>query len=71
MIQTHQLDFLVRSHGSVWTFEPLTEAVKDFTTTGIDVHDWQWLGPGFGVDHRLANDLVTALEGEGFALGSD
>lgn len=69
MTRTHQLDFHVRSHGSVWTFEPLTEAAKNFIAAAIDVQDWQWLGPAFGVDHRLANDLAAALEAEGFALG--
>ena len=69
MTQTQQLDFLVRSHGSVWTFEPLTEAAKDFTATAIDVQDWQWLGLAFGVDHRLANDLAASLQAEGFVLG--
>lgn len=70
MNNTHHTDFRVHSHGSIWTFEPVTEAAKDFTATDLDVQGWQWLGPVFGVDHRLASDLVTALEEEGFVLAS-
>ena len=62
------IDFLVRPHGSIWTFEPLTERAKNFTGTDLDVQSWQWIGPVFGVDHRLANNLATALQDEGFIL---
>ena len=68
MSQTHQIDFLVRPHGTIWTFEPLNERAKNFTGTDLDVQSWQWLGNAFGVDHRVANDLVSALEDEGFVL---
>ena len=68
MNRTNEIDFLVRPQGTIWTFEPLTERAKNFTGTDLDVQSWQWIGPAFGVDHRLANDLVMALEGEGFVL---
>lgn len=61
-------DFIVETHGSVWTFQPMTEIAKNFTGTDLDVQSWQWLGPKFGVDAKVANDLVTALEDEGFVL---
>lgn len=71
MSQQQQFDFRVQSHGSVWTFEPLTEAAKAFTATDLDVQGWQWLGNAFGVDQRVANDLAMALEEEGFVLESE
>lgn len=61
-------DFVVRPHESVWTFEPTTESAKSFVRTDLDVQGWQWLGPAFGVDYRLANDLIAALEAEGFVI---
>lgn len=70
MNEQRQSDFLVVPHGSVWTFEPLTDAAKDFTATDLEVQGWQWLGHVFGVDHRLANDLAMALEEKGFVLES-
>ena len=68
MSRTKVIDFVVRPHGSVWTFEPKTESAKRFVRTDLDVQGWQWLGHFFGVDHRLANDLVAALEVEGFVV---
>ena len=61
-------DFKVRVEGSIWLFEPLTEIAKNFTGTDLDVQGWQWMGNAFGVDARIANNLVTALEEEGFVL---
>jgi hypothetical protein len=63
-----EIDFLVRPQGTIWTFEPLTKRAKNFTETDLDVADWQWIGTAFGVDHRPAEHLVTALENEGFAV---
>lgn len=62
------VDFVVRPNGTVWKFEPMTERAKSFVRTDLDVQGWQWLGPALGVDQRLANDLIAALEGEGFVL---
>lgn len=61
-------DFIVVTHGSIWTFEPITEAAKNFTETDLQVEGYQWLGKSFGVDSRQADALVTCLEEEGFNL---
>ena len=68
MSRTKVIDFVVRPHGTIWTFEPKTESAKHFVRTDLDVQGWQWLGQSFGVDCRLGSDLVAALEGEGFVL---
>lgn len=65
------IDFLVRPNGTIWMFEPVSEPAKEFTLTILDVQDWQWIGPAFGVDHRIANDLASALEEEGFVVKSE
>lgn len=61
-------DFVVTRHGSIWTFEPVTQIAKHFTGTDLDVQSWQWLGTAFGVEARIAQDVVSALEDEGFIL---
>lgn len=71
MSQTQQIDFLVRPQGTIWTFEPVSERAKEYTLTILDVQDWQWIGPAFGVDYRIANDLASALEEEGFMVKSE
>lgn len=68
MSQTHRIDFLVRPHGTIWLFEPVTDRAKEYTFTVLDVQDWQWDGPALGVDHRVANDLILALEEEGWKV---
>lgn len=62
------MDFKVTTQGSIWLFEPLTERAKNFTGTDLQVEGWQWIGPAFGVDARIANNLVSSLEDEGFVL---
>lgn len=62
------IDFVVRPHGSIWTFEPQTERAKSFVRTDLDVQGWQWLGQSFGAAQRLVNDLIAALESEEFVL---
>ena len=62
-------DFLVTATiGSVWLFEPQSETAKNFTNTDLDVQGWQWMGKAFGVDAGIADNLVSALEDEGFVL---
>lgn len=61
-------DFIVTTHGSVWTFEPVTQIAKNFTGTDLDVQSWQWMGNAFGVDARIAQDLLSSLEDEGFVM---
>ena len=63
MNRKHKTDFVVRPHGSIWTFEPQTKTAKTFTKNDLDVEGWQWLGPAFGVDHRLASNLVATGRG--------
>ena len=63
------IDFLVRPNGTIWLFEPVHESAKEYTLTVLDVQDWQWVGPAFGVDHRIANDLIAALQEEGWRVG--
>jgi hypothetical protein len=62
------IDFKVRVEGSIWLFEPITQIAKNFTATDLNVEGWQWIGNAFGVDARLCDALVTALEEEGFVL---
>lgn len=61
-------NFIVTTHGSVWTFEPVTQIAKNFTGTDLDVQSWQWMGNAFGVDARIAQDLLSSLEDEGFVM---
>lgn len=62
-------DFIITTTGgSIWLFEPVTESAKNFTGTDLQVESWQWLGKAFGVDARIAGQLIESLEDEKFVL---
>lgn len=61
------MDFIIVNQGSVWTFEPVTEAAKEFAAT-LGLEGWQWLGKAFGLDARIAGQLMDDLYSEGFVL---
>lgn len=61
-------DFIITTGGSIWLFEPVTESAKNFTGTDLQVESWQWLGKAFGVDARIAGQLIESLEDEKFVL---
>ncbi len=63
-------DFRVVNRGTVWTFEPITAAARQFVAGELQIQAWQWLGPCFGVDHRPARHLLSILADRGFALCS-
>ena len=60
-------DFIIVNQGSVWTFEPVSEAAKEFAKT-LGLEGWQWMGKVFGIDARIASQLADDLESEGFVL---
>lgn len=61
-------DFIVLNQGSVWTFEPVTNAAKEFVKTELPLEGWQWVGNAFGIDARIADRLANELSDEGFVL---
>lgn len=57
---------------TVYLFIPLTERCRTWVDENVGVEDWQWLGSGFGVDHRYIGTLVeAALTETGFELDVD
>lgn len=53
-------DFVIRDHGTIVTFTPISEAALEFMRD-VDSEPWQWLGPTLCVDHRMAQPLVDAI----------
>jgi hypothetical protein len=63
-------DFKLHNDGSVVGFIPLTEAAHDFIRDNVHVEDWQWMGPGFFVDHRFAAPLIDGNQEHGLAVAN-
>lgn len=62
-------DFTIRDEGSVWVFQPKTEIARNkVPELGLEPYQ-RWAGGAFVLDHRPAQQLVEALEDEGFTFG--
>ena len=64
-------DVTIINHGSVWTFTPETMIGREYCSTMIHIEPWQWLGPSFAVDHRMAHDLAVRMQHDGINLAGD
>jgi len=65
-------DFRVATHGTIWTFTVQNDAARDFADDVLGLESWQWTGANtFGVDHRLAADLVVHLRDESWEVEGD
>jgi hypothetical protein len=63
-------DFLVRTHGSVWTIEALSDAASIWAEENFEVPGWMGTPQCFTTDHRPARDLCLQLEAGGFSIWS-
>lgn len=63
-------DFTVMPSGSVWRFQPNTDAAKA-ESEQMGLESWQWMGPCFCVEARIAPDLISRLEENGFSVKID
>ena len=61
-------DFVVSDQGTIWVFNPLTNAARVFSRNELGLESWQWLGDGFAVDHRPAILQAEQLANEGWKL---
>jgi len=62
------VDFVTVDHGSVVMFIPKTQEAEE-EMDKMDLATWQFMGNGFVVDYRIANDLLDALLENGFLVG--
>lgn len=61
-------DFRIFDQGSLVMVEPVTDAAKEWVDENVQLEGWQWLGPAFGVDHRMIVVLASAIAAEGFEM---
>lgn len=65
---TMQADFIVSTHGSVWTIEAVSDAAREFAEEHLEVPGWAGIPTHFTTDHRPARDLCERLDADGFTL---
>lgn len=54
-------DVIVTNHGSIFSFQPLTQAAKDWFEENVQIEDYQRLGGSICVEHRYARDLAQGI----------
>jgi len=62
-----QVDVYVRNEGTIFTFNPRTDAAKEWIALNV-AEDAQWLGNQLIVEHRYARDLAAGMQEEGLVL---
>lgn len=48
--------------GSIVCFQPLDAAARAWIDENVWAEPWQWLGGALHVDHRLAGDIIEAIQ---------
>jgi hypothetical protein len=62
-----ETDFRIRDHGTIWTFEPLTQAAVNWTEDNVD-YEFPFGSSGFYADHGPARHLFNAMSAEKFII---
>lgn len=60
-------DFWVADHGSIFILTPTSPECIEHLQEHIQEDAQRWGPNGYVVEHRYIQDLVDALQGEGFA----
>lgn len=50
---------------------PVTEKAKKWVNKHVNIESWQWLGDGFAVDNRYAQDLLSGMKRSHLKLDTD
>ena len=58
--------WLMYDGGTVSLFMPISDAAKAWTAENI--HDAQWLGRSFAVEHRYIDNIVVGIEDAGLTI---
>ncbi len=61
-------DVIVHNGGSIFQFEPLTEAAKDWIEENVQAESWQFMGSSLCVEHRYAGDLAAGMIADGLVV---
>lgn len=62
------IDVIVTNEGTIFLFEPRTEAAREWVREHVQLEGWQWFGPAFCVEHRFALDLAQGMTDDGLVV---
>jgi hypothetical protein len=59
-----QVNFMVSDEGTVVFITPISETARQWVDENLSLEPWQWLGEGFGIEHRYADEIIQAMAEE-------
>ena len=65
---TQPVDVQIENCGSIFTFQPLTDAASDWIEQNVPTEPWQWMGGRMCVEHRFARNLAQGMLDDGLKV---
>jgi hypothetical protein len=59
-----QVNFMVSDEETVVFITPISETARQWVDENLSLEPWQWLGEGFGIEHRYADEIIQAMAEE-------
>jgi len=59
-----QVNFMVTDEGTVVFITPISETARQWVDENLSLEAWQYLGDGFGIEHRYADEIIRAMAEE-------
>jgi len=67
--KTAVVDVTVENHGTLFAFNLLTDAAREWVAQYVDIEDYMWAGDRrFNCEHRCARHLVEGMLAEGLVV---
>ena len=64
------MDATVANHGTLFTFDLLTDEAREWVDAEVDVPSYMWLGGrSFACEHRFALDIAMGMMEAGLSVG--
>ena len=59
-----QTNFMVMDEGTVVFITPVSETARQWVDENLSIEPWMWMGSGFAIEHRCADDILEAMNEE-------
>lgn len=59
-----QTNFMVTDEGTVVFITPVSDVARQWVDENLSLEPWQYLGDGFGIEHRYADEIIQAMAEE-------
>ncbi len=61
-------DVRVNDQGSVVMIEPVSDEAKTWVQENVGLEGWQWFGPAFACEPRMADPLIEGMRDAGLVV---